>query len=126
MTTDRELEGAEIELLTALAQVRDARKRLAAKAGGGYDRDAIRKSRAPVQIDVGGRAYLLQTDGSYKPVATGGPSDGMGARHPAAPVPTVTVSGQGGGRQAAAEEDQAVAVIKRLRVTGHIPLRPVA
>ena len=124
--SDRQLEAVEIELLQNLAGIRAERQRLAQKAGGNWrhDPDRIAKQ-APATVDINGKPYVRHADGSYRPVAAGGPNDGAGARHPAAPVPLVTVSGQGGGRQAAAEEGQAVAVIKALRRIGTIPLRPV-
>lgn len=76
LAKDRQLEKSEIELLTVLAQVRDARKKIhdkataeAAKAatGTGLNSNVLRKGGGPAVLDVSGTAFYRWSDGSYNP-----------------------------------------------------------
>jgi hypothetical protein len=132
MTRVQELEKSEVELLLALAQIRDAKKRALAKEAAtlGHGAELLRKQgNFPLQIDVAGRLFQRQPDGSYREVVEGsarGNAVQNTRDNPRTSVPQpIAIPGTGGGRAAAEVEDAAVKMILRTRVLGHVTSRPV-
>jgi hypothetical protein len=110
-TSLQQLDRAEYDLLAALAQVRTARKKQAAMQPSGGD--ILRKAGSdPLCIDVAGRLFHRQIDGSYREVN----------RDPTGPI---VIAGVGGGRAAAETEERAIKMLKRTAVLGHVLPRPV-
>jgi hypothetical protein len=107
MASLAEIEKAEHGLVDALSKLR------AAKANVLRGTDTLRKSGSdPAMIDIGGRAYSRQSDGTYRPLGTD-------------PTERVYISGTGGGRVAQETEERAIKMIRRTAVVGHVLPRAV-
>jgi hypothetical protein len=107
------LESAELGLLDALVKIRNAKRVEADKEAARLPRgaDLLRKAGDPASIDVNGRLFHRQTDGTYREVARD-------------PTERVYISGTGGGRAAAETEERAMKMIRRTAVVGHVMPRP--